>query len=285
MSKDIKKAFLKKIFKEQKMAHLKINYFSNALLKDCQMDVLLPQKTADSPNWNQDLLTDLPVLYLLHGMSDDNTSWLRNTRLERLIKNTPLAVVLPNADLSWYANTTYDMNYYDEIAIELPQVVHDLFPQISTKRDKNFIMGSSMGGYGAYKIALSTNNFGYAAALSGAFDPSGSNKILTSFRSNDYWNGVINKRDDFKVSPENLLHLAEQKLSLHEPVPNLYAWCGQQDFLYQDNLNLISNLEQLGINIDAEFTNGKHDWYSWDKFLKNILEWLPIEYMPEERLC
>lgn len=30
------------------MAHLKINYFSNALLKDCQMDVFLPQVTNDT---------------------------------------------------------------------------------------------------------------------------------------------------------------------------------------------------------------------------------------------
>lgn len=266
------------------MAHLKINYFSNALLKDCQMDVLLPQVTADTPDWNSETLNDLPVIYLLHGMSDDNTSWLRKTRLERLIKYTPVAVILPNADLSWYANTSFDMNYYDEIAIELPKLVHSFFPQISTKKEKNFIVGSSMGGFGAYKIALSTNNFSYAAALSGAFNPSGSNKILDSFRPQNYWDSVISKRDDFENSSANLVHLAEQKLALNQEMPKLYAWCGRQDFLYEDNLNFIDSLEQLNIRVDSEFTNGKHDWYYWDKFLENVLEWLPINYLPEERL-
>ncbi|MGQ2374698.1 alpha/beta hydrolase [Companilactobacillus zhachilii] len=267
------------------MAHIKLNYFSNALLKDCQMDVLLPQMTADHPDWNQTKLTDIPAIYLLHGMSDDNTSWLRKTRLERLVKNLPIAVIMPNADLSWYANTNYGLNYYDAIAIELPQLVHEFFPQVSTKREKNFIVGASMGGYGAYKIALSTNNFSYAAALSGAFNPSGSNATLESFRSQNYWDGVINQRTDFENSPENLLHVVQQKLALNETMPKLYAWCGKQDFLYQDNQEFINNLKALKISVDGEFTNGKHDWYYWDKFLENVLEWLPIGYVPEERLC
>lgn len=266
------------------MAHITINYFSNALLKDCQVDVLLPQKTADTPDWDEQILSNLPVLYLLHGMSDNNTSWLRKTRLERLVKNTPVAVVLPNADLSWYSNTTYDMNYYDEVALELPKLIHSFFPQISTDRDKNFVVGSSMGGYGAYKLAFSTNNFGYAAALSGAFDPSGNNTILESFRPKNYWNGAINKRDDFANSPENLLHLAEQKLALHEDIPQLFAWCGKQDFLFTDNQNFIDALGELNIDVQTSFTNGKHDWYYWDKYLEDVLRWLPIDYLQEERL-
>ncbi|HJF87903.1 MAG TPA: esterase family protein [Companilactobacillus farciminis] len=265
------------------MAHLKINYFSNALLKDCQMDVLLPQTTNDT-TWDKNLLNDLPVIYLLHGMSDDNTSWLRKTRLERLLKNTAVAVVMPNADLSWYANTNYGLDYYTDIAEELPKVVHEFFPQISSKREKNFIMGASMGGYGAYKIALSTNQFSHAAALSGAFYPDGQNKILESFRPKEYWNGVF-ERKNFDNSQNNLMHLAKQKLACTEDVPKLYDWCGKQDFLYQDNQKFISELSQIGIQVNANFTNGKHDWYYWDKFLEDILNWLPIDYLPEERLC
>lgn len=266
------------------MAHFKINYFSNALLKDCQMDLLLPQRTADNPDWDEELLKDIPVLYLLHGMSDDNTSWLRKTRLERLLKSTPLAVVLPNADLSWYANTAYGMDYYNEIAIEIPKLIHEFFPQLSVKPEKNFLMGASMGGYGAYKIALSTNNFSYVASLSGAFDPSGNSKILESFRPSNYWNNVISHRDDFANSPDNLIYLASQKLERHETMPKFFAWCGKQDFLYQDNLHLIDEFENLKINIDANFTDGKHDWYYWDQKLEDVLKWLPINYLPEERL-
>ncbi|MDE8688217.1 alpha/beta hydrolase-fold protein, partial [Streptococcus gordonii] len=42
------------------------------------------------------------------------------------------------------------------------------FPNMSRKREKTFIAGLSMGGYGAYKIALRTNRFSYAASFSGA---------------------------------------------------------------------------------------------------------------------
>src|SRR5699024_2925819 len=126
---------------------------------------------------------------------------------------------------------------------------HEFFPQVSTKREKNFIVGASMGGYGAYKIALSTNSFSYAAALSGAFNPSGSNATLESFRSQNYWDGVINQRTDFENSPENLLHVVQQKLALNETMPKLYAWCGKQDFLYQDNQEFINNLKALKISV------------------------------------
>ncbi|AUI72622.1 alpha/beta hydrolase family protein [Companilactobacillus alimentarius] len=256
------------------MVHLKINYFSNALLKDCQMDVCLPDenKTKDK----------LPIIYLLHGMSDDNTSWIRKTRVERLLKSTKVALVMPNADLSWYANTPYGMNYYDEIAYEIPRVIHELFPQLSDKREKNFVVGSSMGGYGAFKLALSTNKFSYAAALSGAFNPK-SNLVLRSFRPEKYWYGTLNQLDDFDTSVDNLDYLAKTR-STSEPLPKFFAWCGKQDFLYQDNLNFINTMNQLNIPIEHKFTDGKHDWYYWDKYLEEILKWLPINYSPEERL-
>ena len=141
-----------------------------------------------------------------------------------------------------------------------------------------------MGGYGAYKIALSTNRFSHAAALSGAFYPDGQNKILESFRPKEYWNGIF-ERKNFDNSQNNLMHLAKQKLACTEDVPKLYDWCGKQDFLYQDNQKFISELSQIGIQVNANFTNGKHDWYYWDKFLEDILNWLPIDYLPEERLC
>ncbi len=64
-----------------------------------------------------------------------------------------------NTDKGWYTNTTYGMNYYDAIAVELPQILKRFFPNMSDKREKNFIAGLSMGGYGTFKIAMMTNRF------------------------------------------------------------------------------------------------------------------------------
>ena len=75
---------------------------------------------------------------------------------------------MPSTDLAWYTNTNYGHRYYDAIVKELPEVLQRFFPNMSRKREKTFIAGLSMGGYGAYKIALKTNRFSYAASFSGA---------------------------------------------------------------------------------------------------------------------
>ena len=43
-----------------------------------------------------------PVLYLLHGMTDDHTTWVRRTSLERYVDGLPLIVVMPNGERGFY---------------------------------------------------------------------------------------------------------------------------------------------------------------------------------------
>ncbi|OFI45733.1 acetylesterase [Floricoccus penangensis] len=263
------------------MALFKISYFSNSLAKEMEMEVILPQKTENTPDWSQDLLSDLPVLYLLHGMGGNENNWLRRTRFERLIRNTALAVVIPNGDLSWYNNTTYGLKYFDALAIDLPKIVHEFFPQISQNPDKNFIAGASMGGYGAFKTALATKQFGYAASLSGALLGI-ENKELRTFRDAEYWHGVFG--DQFENPKNNLLELAQRKIKNIDEIPKLFAWCGKEDFLFEDNENLVNDFKNIGINIDYRVNEGTHDWYYWDQQIETVLEWLPIDYVKEERL-
>ncbi|TKV34833.1 esterase family protein, partial [Citrobacter sp. TBCS-11] len=52
-------------------------------------------------------------LYLLHGMSGNENSWMIRSGIERLIRHTNLAIVMPSTDLGFYVNTTYGMNYFD----------------------------------------------------------------------------------------------------------------------------------------------------------------------------
>ncbi|WP_257614853.1 alpha/beta hydrolase-fold protein, partial [Oenococcus oeni] len=75
---------------------------------------------------------------------------------------------MPDTGLGWYTNTDYGLNYFDALTAELFQKVAFMFPEISQKREKHFVAGLSMGGYGAFKLAMSTDYFSYAASLSGA---------------------------------------------------------------------------------------------------------------------
>ncbi|MDT5042902.1 MAG: putative tributyrin esterase, partial [Actinoplanes sp.] len=56
------------------MALIRCDFFSEVLELGTSMTVLLPQEPAAGPP---------PVLYLLHGQTDDHTAWTRNTSIER----------------------------------------------------------------------------------------------------------------------------------------------------------------------------------------------------------
>ena len=95
----------------------------------------------------------LPVLYLLHGLSDDHTAWSRRTSVERYAESAGIAVVMPEVQRSFYTDMVYGLRYFTYIAEELPALCRRLFP-LSERREDTFIAGNSMGGYGALKAAL-----------------------------------------------------------------------------------------------------------------------------------
>ena len=60
------------------------------------MTVILPQQTSGQIGMRGTAPdADPPVLYLLHGLSDDDTIWLRRTSIERYVSAMGLAVVMP----------------------------------------------------------------------------------------------------------------------------------------------------------------------------------------------
>lgn len=137
------------------MAVMKIEYYSQVLDMEWGVNVLYP----DANRVEEPECEDIPVLYLLHGMSGNHNSWLKRTNVERLLRGTNLIVVMPNTSNGWYTDTQYGFDYYTALAEELPQVLKRFFPNMTSKREKTFIAGLSMGGYGCFKLALATNRF------------------------------------------------------------------------------------------------------------------------------
>ena len=101
-----------------------------------------------------------PVLWLLHGASDDHTNWMRYTSIERYVNNAGIAAVFPSVDNSFYTNVDGG-RYFDFVTEELPEICTGMFP-ISKEPKSNFIAGMSMGGYGTMKIGF-THPERYAA--------------------------------------------------------------------------------------------------------------------------
>ena len=108
------------------MAVINIEYYSEVLGMNRKVNVIYPE-SSKVEDFTQ---TDIPVLYLLHGMSGNENSWIIRSGIERLIRHTNLAIVMPSTDLGFYVNTTYGMNYFDAIAHELPKVINNFFPNL-----------------------------------------------------------------------------------------------------------------------------------------------------------
>lgn len=149
------------------MAFLELQFFSQTLHTNAQLQVILPQPGSQS-GW--DGKTPLPVLYLLHGRGGDHSDWQRMTSVERYGEKKPLAMVMMSNLLGEYTNQRYGYPYFDYVSQEVWEISHSYFP-LSEKREENFIAGLSMGGYGALKIGLRMpERFSYAAGLSAACD-------------------------------------------------------------------------------------------------------------------
>ena len=154
------------------MAFLECRFFSEALDVSVTVNVLLPQKTFSQIGLKGVADSDgAPVLYLLHGLSDDESIWLRRTSIERYATQYGLAVIMPDGGRSYYADMFHGGKYWTYLSEELPRVMQSFF-RFSTKREDTFAAGLSMGGYGAMKLALHCpEKFAAAASLSGALDP------------------------------------------------------------------------------------------------------------------
>src|SRR3954463_9147117 len=153
------------------MAHLRCDFFSEALSLSTTMTVILPQQTSTQigmTSRHQDGLP--PVLYLLHGLSDDDSIWLRRTSIERYVAPLGLAVVMPQVHRSFYTDEAVGGRYWTFVSEELPDLVATFF-RLSARREDTFVAGLSMGGYGALRGALRHPARSPAAAsLSGAVD-------------------------------------------------------------------------------------------------------------------
>ena len=154
------------------MAWLTIHHYSMVLGLQTTTEVLLPEPDqgigVTGAVW--DGKSDLPVLYLLHGSSDDSTIWMRRTSVERYNAGRRLAIVIPSCGKSMYVNQKYGYDYYTYLTEELPQIV-SRFCRISTKREDSYISGLSMGGYGCLLAGLKNpEKYSKVACQSGMVD-------------------------------------------------------------------------------------------------------------------
>jgi S-formylglutathione hydrolase FrmB len=204
-------------------------------------------------------------MFLLHGYSDDHTIWGRRTSIERYVEGLPLVVVMPDGGHGFYTDAEAGYSFGTAIGVELPDLIRHYFPVTEAKWA---ITGLSMGGYGAFRLALAyPDTFGSAVSHSGAmayghrgdhFDPS---------RLAEYHRIV---GTDPKGSKHDLFHLAALRHA-EGNLPALRFDCGFDDFLLDDNRQFKAFLNEARIPHEYQEFPGDHNWAYWDEHVQEAI--------------
>lgn len=274
------------------MALLNVHFFSQALGMCSTMNVILPEKALEiraihegafkfdpamiDPNqarldaWDGE--SPLPVLYLLHGASDDHTIWCRRTSIERYVTGKKLAVVMPSVAISFYSDEANGYPYWQFISEELPQVVKAFF-KISDKREDTYVAGLSMGSFGAAKLALNhPDRYCKAALFSGGIHMG---QLIAMV--DDLSRRILGDPASLANSSNDLPALAQALASSNQEKPEFFTACGKKDFLYPLHQQMVGDLTRLGFKLtNYEEDDAYHEWLFWDKAIQKALDWMDI---------
>ncbi|MES2464125.1 MAG: alpha/beta hydrolase family protein [Armatimonadota bacterium] len=239
------------------MAFCEYHYYSPALGRQTAANILLPE-VGTAP---------YPVMYLLHGLSDDYTMWSRRSNIERHVANVPLIVVMPDGGRGFYSDAVEGERFLTSLAVELVDRIDRTFPTEAT-RESRCVTGLSMGGYGALKFALSyPDKFASAVSMSGAVGWGHSELGRDGEPLSEEWKRLLGP--DHIGGPNDLYSLVQTVDA--DNLPALRIDCGVDDFLIDDNRKFHAHLDT--VNITHEYTeyDGAHTWDYWDEHVQDAI--------------
>ena len=255
------------------MAFLECRFFSTALARAVNMNVVMPQDKDKK---------SLKIVYLLHGLSDDASMWFRRTSVERYADMYNMMVVMPDGGRSFYTDAVAGDNYWTFISEELPQIVKALF-NVTVCRENSYAAGLSMGGYGALKLALRCRDkFTAAAGLSSVTD------LKHRFKAADSASWVPELRRIFgstaQLAPRknDLFSLADEAVASGEKLPAILSICGSEDFMIMDNRKFNKHMAKINYpDFHSYERPGVHNWAFWDTYIQDVFKFFDNGTLPE----
>ncbi len=247
----------------QNVAILDVTFHSAALNRDMQYRVVLPAKIAAGAK--------MPVVYLLHGGGGSFRDWSNYSDAARFAERG-LILVMPEGNDSYYVNAVErpEDRYEDYIINDLIADVESRFP-VAAGRATRAIVGVSMGGYGAVKLALSHPElFVFAGGISPAVDvPSRpfSIKRIGQWRHHRSIFGPWGSQSRYNGDPFVLARTVDPART-----PYLFLTCGEQEGLLPANRNFAALLERRNFRYEFHVVPGGHDWNQWDKRLSSVFQ-------------
>jgi len=258
---------------------------SSVLNKNVNYNIYLPKGYEESNR-------SYPVLYLLHGYTDNEIGWTQFGEVQQIadeasesLSVTDMIIVMPDAGVSWYINNHDGSVNYEEF------FTHELIPHVDetyrTRATKEFraIAGLSMGGYGTLIMATKHSELFTAAAplsaavfldeeISGMPQENWDNALGTPF--GEGLEGEDRLTDHYYEN--SIIEIMENGDQEALKSVDYYIDCGDDDFLIRGNLALYDVMVQNEINAEFRVRDGAHTWDYWRTALPDVLEFVSARF-------
>lgn len=244
---------------------LRGSVFSQTLQMNTGITVVMPQQLKPEGGYR--------VVYLLHGLCGESEDFVNYTMLPAYAWDYDAVFIMPEVQRSFYTDMKYGLKYFTYVIEELPQICQSVF-KISAKREDTFIMGCSMGGYGALKCAL-TKPEQYAGCCSFSAPCLFLKEGMDAERGNEHlivedFRAIFG--DDLEWKPEyEILELAK-RVEVQKEKPFIYSYCGIQDDLRGINVRFKDEMNKLNFNFSYEEWEGCHNWKFFNEALGKALK-------------
>lgn len=249
---------------------------SNILKANRDYTIYLPPSYETQPERR------FPILYLLHGMLDDNKCWIRRAHLQAVAdsliaerKMTEMVIVTPcaggEANKDW--NGYFDMpgwNYEQFFMKEFMPFIETTY-RVMTDRQHRAVAGLSMGGGAATSYSQRYPDlFCGCYAMSALMDivPLPGHKAGPKSMV-----GLFSKSVSDKACAKFIRQADSQTIEKMKTI-SWYVDCGDKDFLVEKNREFVAAMKQAGIPLKLQYRPGKHSWQYWHSGLFIMLPFI-----------
>ena len=257
---------------------------SSVLGKEVRYSVLLPADYERSSR-------KYPVLYLLHGYSDDETGWTQFGEVKDIADRafaagdmTAMIIVMPDADVSWYINSADGKVRFEDFFVK--EFIPYIDQNYRSRTDRQFraVAGLSMGGYGTCILSMKHPDlFSAAAPLSAAIWTDDETRKMDAgiwtilepaFGKNPP--GDARLTDHYKRN--SILELINTGNPEELKKVSYYFDCGDDDFLIQGNMAAHAAMINKSIPHEFRVREGAHNWTYWRTALPEVFKFVTTSF-------
>lgn len=252
------------------MGYGKMEYFSNCLSRSVSFEMFMPGELKEEKPG---------VLFLLHGYCGISSDWMLNCRLHEISDRYNLCIILPNGENSFYLDgEPTGRKYAAYVGEEIPNYVRTRL-QVAIDKDRTYIGGFSMGGFGALHTALAyPDTFGKCFALSSALITEevanmkpGSGNDVANYA---YYRLMFGEPEKLLESENNPKELIRRLQAKKEALPGIYMACGTEDFLLENNRDFVAFLKERQVEHVYRESAGNHNFDFWEAYLEPAVKWM-----------